>query len=504
MKFFKMFGTKFTIGWKRAFFLSFVVGFAVRIVPEVLSFPYPIGFDQAFYVWRIKSCVVWHHWSNVFSTWLLYALLIPFCDGAFLDPLVLVKLTAALLFGFNACGIYYFSTKALGWTSEKGLLAGVFFSLQIAALAFSSNFYRNMLGLGILLFALPSMKDNFRNLRGLLAFTLLSVLVVFGHEHSFVILFCVFLGFLTHRFLKGKEMRPLRHWMAIFPALALFLISFYCYVFPVREITKNVIAVSEPAGNYEGILFFLKNYLAVYETAQYGLVYLDLVAQIFSLLAFLYIATLPLVVAGFFRDNILDSWTVMLLIGSFGALVMPFFALDLWWRWMLMLVYPFTFYAVNGITKILRSSRGAVGSTFRRVKWVRLILIIPFCLGLVFMDPVMQGTAVPLRDVDDTIEAMRWLDSEMEDDSALLVHVAFVFLTRAYLDDRYNRISFKDDIKGAMNLALDRGFNDIYFIWWTENNGRYGVTVPEDLISVFKSGRISAFKYCARSDATAA
>jgi hypothetical protein len=64
-----------------------------------------------------------------------------------------------------------------------------------------------------------------------------------------------------------------------------------------------------------------------------------------------------------------------------------------------------------------------------------------------------------------------------------------------YLDERYTRICFKGEIKEAISLALQNGFNDIYFVWWIENYGWYDLTVPKDFVSVFSSGRMSVFKY---------
>jgi hypothetical protein len=488
-------------GWSRVLFLCFVFGFVVRLIPEVLASSYPTGYDPIYYVWVIKSSVVWSDWSRVFSTWLLYAILVGAFNVTRMDPFVLVKFAAALLFGFNVCGIYYFATKALGWTIRKGLLAAVFFSFQMAALAFSANFYRNMLGLGILLFALPLIKNEFKTLRRFLVFALLSVLVVFAHEYGSVILFTVVLGFLVNRFLKRTNVDVLRLLAAVLPALALFLVSVYFMVFPVsRQIETNIIGAYAPTGNYPGVLFFLKNYLANYGTAQYSPIYLNLASQVLSLFASLFIVVLPLVLFGFFKDDVLNSWTVLLLIGSFGVLVTPFFALEWWYRWMLMLVYPFTFYAANGVTRILQSSRRAFNLTLPRVRWAklaywteRLILILPLSLGLVFMATNMQGTAVPLRDVDDTIGAIRWLNAHMDDGSALLVHDAFSNWARLYLDKSHVIIYFEDDVQRAIDVALQRGFSRVYFVWLNENIGWFSLKVPNGFVAVFSSGRVSAY-----------
>ena len=496
MKFAENLGTRVVSGWSRVLFVSFVFGFVVRLIPEVLSLSYPIGYDPIYYVWTIKNSVVWSNWSRVFSTWLLDAILVVSFNATRLDPFVLVKFAAALLFGFNACGVYYFATKALGWTIKKALLAAVFFSLQMAALAFSANFYRNMLGLGILLFALPLIKDEFKTPRRFLVFASLSVLVVFAHEYGSVVLFTVVLGFVVSRFLKPVKINVLRLSVAVLPALALFLVSFYFIVFPLpSNVETNVILAYGPTGNYPKPFFFLKNYLATSAPAQYYPAYLGFASQVFSLFAGLYIVVLPLVLVGSFKDDVLDSWTVLLLIGSFGALVTPLFAFDLWYRWMLMLVYPFSFYAANGFTRILRSSRRTFGLASPRVRWakladgaVKLVLVLPLVLGLVFIATSIQGTAVPVRDVDDTIRAMRWLNARMDDGSALLMHDAFSHLARLYLDNSHVTIYFRDDVQRAIDVALKR-------VWLNENVGWFSLTVPDGFVAVFSSGRVSAFEY---------
>jgi hypothetical protein len=503
VKTFENFRGKVGLGW-RAFSLSFIFGFVVRLVPEVLFLTYPIGFDPIWYAWRIRSGVVWYDWSQVFSTWLLYAVLVPLYNATRVGLFGLLKFTAALLFGFNACGVYYFATKALGWTVKRGLLASVFFSLQAAALFLSANLYRNMLGLGVLLFTLPLIKDDLKSAKSFMAFALLSMLVVLSHEIAAVILFVVVLGFLVARFLKRAKMDVSRHLITVTPALVFFIISFYFIAFPVAyTVERNVINLSEPSGNYQGALFFFRDYLAV-QAAQPYVQYFDLSSQVFSFFAVLYILILPFVLVGFFRDAVLDSWTALLLIGSFGAVVIPVFALSVWSRWMLILVYPFTFYAVNGIVKVRRQSSSLVDSALQPSRWMRLrrtavtlIIIIPILCGLVYTGMALpaQVSVVPLRDFDDTVKAMRWLNSRMDDGSVLLTHFAFFWWSRLCLDERHTRVYFKDDIEGALSLALQRGFDDVYFVWWNQKIGWFSLTVPSGFVSVFDSGRISVFKY---------
>lgn len=493
------------VGWKRALLLSFVFGFVVRLIPEVLLSPYPIGFDPIWYAWRIKSGVVWSHWSQVFSTWLLYGVLVPLYNAAHVNLFGLLKVTAALLFGFNACGIFYFARKVLNWTVNRALFASVFFSLQAAALFFSANLYRNMLGLGVLLFTLPLIRDDLKSTKKLVGFALLSMLVVLSHEIASVVLFAVVLGFLVTRFLGKTGVNVPRLLMAICPAVVLFLVSFAFRVLPVSyQVEANVISLSEPSGNYQGALFFLRNYLAVQGTGNQQAVYLDLVSQVFLFFVALYVLVLPFVLVGFSKDAVLGSWTAMLLMGSFGVVLIPVFAPYIWSRWMLMLVYPFTFYAVDGIVKVLRRSRSYPGSTLQLSRFTRLrrtavtmIIIVPILCGLVYTAMALpaQVSVVPLSDFDDTVKAMRWLDSQMDGGAALLTHFAFSWWSRLCLDESCTRIYFKDDVEGALSLALQNGFSSVYFVWWNERIGWFSLAVPSGFVSVFDSGRISVFKY---------
>jgi len=52
------------------------------------------------------------------------------------------------------------------------------------------------------------------------------------------------------------------------------------------------------------------------------------------------------------------------------------------------------------------------------------------------------------------------------------------------------------DFEGALNVALEKGLDPVYLIWWGENIGWYRSTVvPSSFALVFESGRIAAFQY---------
>jgi hypothetical protein len=507
---------------RKGFLLSFVLGFVVRSIPEILSYPHPIGFDTIYYAARIKSGVVWHHWTSMFSTWLLYAILTPL-NSIVQNPFLLLKLVAPVIFALNSCGIYYFATSALRWNPRKALAASFLFAFSMASLGLSWHFHRNMLGLAVLLFTLPLI-IKIGTKRGFLWFILFSVLVVLSHEYASVILFSVVLALLVVLFLKGERKKSLRLLAAVSPASFIFLMSVYLMLFPVPfNLQTNVVYAEDSVYPHPAGLFFMVDYSKVDLPFMCYPSYLDLFLHVTSLFSVLYLAWVPLVLVGFFRNRILDCWTILLLVGSFDALITPFFAIDLWYRWMLMLVYPFVFYAVNGIEKVLKSQSGIVVSNVKWLRWMKVskrgvfrILLLTISLGLIFattplifdrfgvfsipttywyIPSTMLYNSIPLRDVDGVVNALEWLNGQMNDHSAVLLHQALVSWADLYLDKKYVIVYYQMDIEKALEVALRHGFAPIYTIWWNQNIGWYGITVPEHFKYIFSSDRISVLQY---------
>lgn len=505
------------------FLMAFVFGFVVRAIPEILSYPYPIGFDTIYYAWRIEEGVVWAHWSGVFGSWLLYGVLVPVYNVLRVEPFLLLKLTMPLLFGLNVGGVYYLATRGFGWSARKGLFAAGLFSFQMGILGISWHFYRNMLGLGVLLFALPWILKGKLDLRSLVLFSVLSVLAVWSHEYASVLLLVSVVAVVVARWLAGKKVEAVKVFVAALPAMSVFLASVFLMVHPVyRVVEPNVLWAYQVQGYYSGPLFFVVNYLGISDTFQYYPTYLNLAASVTSLFVLLYVALLPLAFVGFFRNQVLDVWAVLLCVGAFGCLVVPFFALNYWNRWMLMLVFPLTFYAANGFGRVLRSAE-PVAVAFGRFGALRVskraakgLVLASVTCGFVFMtSPVFFGrggvyglpttvnyvpstmlcNAVPLCDVEGVVAAFRWVDVAMDGNSSFLAHDALFYWARYSLDGRHTLVFFKSDVWEAVDLAAEHGFARFWLVWWNTDIGWYGFEVPEEFVEVYSAGRISVYEY---------
>ena len=503
----------------RALVACLSIGFFVRLIPELLAFPLPIGFDTIHYAATMENGVVLANWSNFFtSSWLLYALIVPLYGLLQVDPFLLLKVVAPLLFGLNVAGVYWFSRKMLGWNLRMGVLTGIFFALQLASLRISWDLLRNTLGLGILLFALSYVKEV-NSKRGFAIFALLSLLSVFAHEYAAVTLLVAVFGLLVWRLIKRQLASgsiPLG--LAALPALIVFLVGMGLRFFPVSSAAEtNVIGAGDAVGAKVGGLSFLVDYLHIQSSMDSYSSYFNLVLSVGLLFAVLFLPYLLLIVKGFFRNGVLNLWMGLLLVGAFGCLLTPFAALQYWHRWMFMLVYPFTFYAVNGFGRLLNRFREKnihFSSWFSDRKASTMILL-TFSLGIAYLAtpllmvhtnasvPVVSGTylyfstspTVPYEDVNSVVEAMSWLNDHLDAVSCVALQHAFLRWGELYLDKSHTIVHFEVDVDSAVNTALDNGFSNVFFVWWNEPIGWYGISVPESFARVQDFGRISVYVY---------
>ena len=503
---------------KKGLSVAFILGFVVRLVPELLSFPYPIGWDTIFYASRISSGIVFTVGSDLVNSWLVYGILVSLGNLTRLEPFLILKIFVPLLYGGSAAGMFFVAWKKLDWSIKKCLLVSVLFVFSLAALALSWQFYRNMFGVMALLFALPLIKKDI-SWKAMGALSVLALFTVWGHELAMASLFFIIFGMLLISVFR-KEKISYKLFVAILPAVLLFMGNLF-WVSPFAvPLNPNLVRVDDSFWAHPGGLFFLTDYLSVKTPIEFYNSYFTLFFDVISLFVILYGLFLPLVGVGYFKDRALNIWTILLLIGALGCLLLPFAALFLWARWMLLLIFPFTFLVANGLCKVAKSIEGINVNRF--LGWFKvtkkigyglvLVSIIVSCLFMVwplidgrygliewggsfkYFPSTMQTSSVPLRDIEDVVEAYNWLNANMEGDSSLLVHDTFDTWTMLYLHQEHKAFLFDWDLEAATKYTTTMGFNSAYFVWWNEDIGWYNLQISDGWSSVFDSGRISIYR----------
>jgi hypothetical protein len=276
----------------------------------------------------------------------------------------------------------------------------------------------------------------------------------------------------------------------------------------------NVINIGDASS---GRFLFFANYLSVKDGVFNYPTYWWLAFDVVVLFALLYLSYFYLALKGFFRQGILSLWLTLLLVGAFGCLVVPFFALDYWDRWMFMLAYPFTFYAANGLRRLLEKHN----STRPQQRYGALttkmgaMFIVTSLLGSVYLaTPTLMSTVnvgifsaypasmhfssaptVPYQDVDSVMQTMNWLNDNMDNSSCVILHHAFYQWGQLYLDKTHEIVHFSNNVDSTVSFSLQHGFSHVLFVWWNQPLGWYGISVPSYFVPVKDFGRLSAYSF---------
>src|SRR5437588_692971 len=133
---------------------AFLVPFLIRIIPEILSGPYPVGWDIiAYYVPNTIDIVSgqMNIWGIITSPPVMYAIVVPAYILTRTTLVLIFKFLGPILYGFLGWSIFRFCQRRLHWSGIKALYAVLFISAYFVTLRISWDAYQAELGLALFL-----------------------------------------------------------------------------------------------------------------------------------------------------------------------------------------------------------------------------------------------------------------------------------------------------------------------------------------------------------------
>jgi len=460
--------------------LAFAVTFGVRALPEILAWPYAIGYDTiGSYIPFMLDWGSGNYATFTPSTggWLLYSILGLAYSFARIDPILIAKTTGPLLYGLLGLSEYYFASRGLQWSSGKSLLPVIVGSFYFVSLRLSLDLFRNTLGLSLLLVSLTLSLDIKSRVR-LVTFALVAWLTTIAHLLAATILIGIV-------FLVMLRIQKQRRWrmIGLLPCLLQYGLSLFSYQ------SNGTPLFSAPNSSIN-----------------------PLIAYAFPL--YIFGPLLPIAIIGVIKTGnlILKAWVVVCIAGIALTItpVSTSFQLVMADRWSLMLMIPLLIYSTEGLSILLK----------KEVPRVRPRLILPFAwLGLLvllgtayialpaessfqyyqyFTPTSMLQSTVSITDSSHVVAALQWLSTNLKTDSVLMTHHAFYGWARAYFHSNTPIVGYDPSTTLVMATQLTQrlGYASIYTIWWTNGHGWYGQpSVPSGFSLQFASGSIGVFLY---------
>jgi len=228
--------------------------------------------------------------------------------------------------------------------------------------------------------------------------------------------------------------------------------------------------------------------------------YLSMLQDVFSIFAVCFLPLLPFVVKGFRRDKLLDPMVGLFFLGSFSVVVSPWFAVPGYQRWLMLLVFPFSVYAVKGFERLSLFDK----DSFRKLVVILLIFTV---IGVGYSSGAFSyvvlpnswvptdlvQSSIPWNQIEDVKGVLMRLDENAVTNSCILSEERFYGWTLIYLKRANNDVEVICYSAGspptpALEKALSDGFRWIYLIWYTDSN-------LEGFEMVYCQNSVSIFQY---------
>jgi hypothetical protein len=452
----------------------FLVGLFLRGIPELLITNYPVGYETITWYAPLIKTFYKKGLVDVFvetfqSGPLFYVImwLVSKISGA--DAFLLLKVAGPVLYGCLMFSFFMFLRRGLNLEWKMAFLATLILVFQPIALRESWDRFRTVLGLFFAFITIIVLKSSHK-WRWLFV-TALACLTALSREYVAFVLFVTVLGFAV----LGKKDR-IKSLIVLTPAIVIFIVMVYSVKFQWSYLAKDPYAWSD---------------------------YLWVVQDVFSIFIVGYLPLLPFVLKGWHKDKLLAPMVGWLLTGSFSVVVSPWFAVPGYQRWLMLLVYPFSVYAVNGFKRFCFF----VECKARALKVLVLVFMligIGYSTGMFSYVGILPNSYIAINlmqssiawsEVNDVRGVLRWLDENAVYNSSMIVEERFygwtmIYLKRAHDDIKIIPYGANSSPQTALENALENGYQWIYLIWYTDLNIRnFRVIYSLNSISIFQYER---------------
>jgi len=178
---------------KHAIILVFAASIILRIIPELVAYPYPIGYDVVnYYIPVVANFDA--HWPAAASQFPLYILLlhsINLVTG--LSAHATVTATATAIFGAFGVSLFFIARSVLRLDARQSTFLAIFVVFQMAVLRTAWDLHRDVFSLTAMLFAFSLVGRKDASWKIILAVLALASLVVAG-DRMIGALFCMTLA----------------------------------------------------------------------------------------------------------------------------------------------------------------------------------------------------------------------------------------------------------------------------------------------------------------------
>ena len=339
---------------KYSYLIVFSVAVILRLVPEILASPYPIGYDVINYYLPILKNFD-DHWTSVSNQFPLYIVLLYGINSIFhIDPSIVITASAVMIFGSFSLVICSIARNIFHLNNFQSIFLTLFVIFQVSVLRTSWDLHKDMLALTITLYCL-SYLGTISNVSKRIMLTILPLSIISVLSDRMI-------GFLLTSVLIVYSIVKRERMIAILAAIT--SIIFAVVFFNSIDIIRNNILLGSGANDA---------LQQSYNSLNLGVLFLVMCGIL-----------LPTGVIGFMKAKnvILKIPLIISLVGSFTWIIYPNTSALLPDRWIIIFSIFLSIFSGYGFATLIESKRIAL--SHKKLNNY-LVILIPFLfLGSVF------------------------------------------------------------------------------------------------------------------------
>jgi hypothetical protein len=479
--------------------LAFLFPLFIRMLPEIISWPYPIGFDTLSYINIILNSSLNFNIINFLKSANFFFIIAIIFNEFIKDPFLIIKIFGPILFSILCFSLYLYSRKVLNWNSFKAFLVSFLASIYFVSLRISWDLYRQMLGSIFLIISLIALRISNIKLR-IFSVIILGLLNILSHQLTAVLFFIIMIA---HFFIEKELKSKIYIFLIIISVFSIFIYQLYNPTIgniriPYEKIVSN---------SWIDLAFFISGFLC-----------------------YISLPIFPLILLGFssFKGIDIWSWLIACLIFSYWPLFLPEYSVVSWFRWAILIVYPIIFLSIEGFEKIWKLKKGFsknIGKILAiSILLLNLIMSGYYLLSLPeyqackyfgewnnykkYIQTSMLQNSISISDTEDVIKAMKWFNEKIDkNNSVLILHTAMESWARIFISKikiiGISEIGLSSQIRRNIEKKLiqfseenSKNGNEVYTIWWINGKGWYEMPeLPSQFKEIQHFGNIGIFKY---------
>ncbi len=433
---------------KLAVILVFAVCVALRAIPEILAYPYPIGYDVVnYYIPFVANFD--ENWSTAIHQFPLYLLILHFVQvTTFLPAQSVVAAVAAAMFGIFATSLYLVGRSLLKLNIIQSIFLALFVIFQMAVLRTAWDLHRDVFALAAMMFALLLAGRKYTGLKGIALVLLLGFLIV-AADRMIGALFCISLVAFTI-INKRRDMA----------AISICVTTLFCLLLLASYAASDSVTTSMGDLSARTPAFYNPQNLLVLFAVVNGLLLTPALIGFFGMKSI--VLKIPLLIS---------------LAGSFSWLAFPEISLLVADRWIIISGIFLSIFAGYGILHVFKNlnrrlSAVAAGSILASFAIIGLAYATmpydrPFFLyGLArnniedFVPVSMQFNSLDIRDNGKLLSAIDWINQNTEHDAVILGEKHWRGFMELYLEEdrEYQYFNSQQDLAEAIERSGEKSY----------------------------------------------